>query len=76
MSRSFQESVWCRIKSNKADNLLLGCIYRSPNSLEDNNENIFKLIKKVCDMKPNHLLIVGNFNIKKNHLGRHLFSCK
>ena len=61
----FQESLWCRIKLNKADNLILGCIYRSPNSQEDNNENLFKLIKKVCNMKPSHLLIVGDFNIKE-----------
>ena len=54
----FQESLWCRIKLNKADNLILGCIYRSPNSQEDNNENLFKLIKKVCNMKPSHLLIL------------------
>ena len=31
----------------------------------DNNENLFKLIKKMCDMKPSHLLIVGDFNIKE-----------
>ena len=51
----------------KADNLLLanGCIYRSPNSQNDNSEKLFRLIKQVCNMKPSHFLIVGDFNIKE-----------
>ena len=27
LDTQFQESVWCKIKLKKADNLLLGCIY-------------------------------------------------
>ena len=50
LDTQFQDSVWCKIKLKKADNLLLGCIYRSPNSQEDNNEKLFKLIKQACNM--------------------------
>ena len=48
LDTQFQESVcnWCRIKFNKADNLLLGCIYHSPNSSEENTEEIFNIIKR------------------------------
>ena len=29
---NFQESIWCSINLTGSDKLLIGCIYRSPNS--------------------------------------------
>ena len=54
-----------RLNLEKTDNLFLGCIYRSPNSQDDNNEKLFRLIKTVCNIKPSHLVIVGDFNVKE-----------
>ena len=34
-----QESVWCLVTLNRTDTLLVGLIYRSPNSTVENNNN-------------------------------------
>ena len=41
----FQEIVWCKINLNKTDNLLFGCVYGSPNCVEENTVNLFKLME-------------------------------
>ena len=64
LDTNFEESIWCKVKLNKTDSLLFGCIYRSPNCSEENTENLFKLMKIVSDTNPSHLLIVGDFNTK------------
>jgi len=45
-STAFTESVWVSIALNKDGNLLVGCIYRSPNSSEENNRNLSLLLKE------------------------------
>ena len=43
--------------------LLIGCIYRSPNSETLNNEKLMSDIKKVCsDQAYSHILLCGDFN--------------
>ena len=44
---------------------MLGCLYHSPNSTEENSANLCYVTKAVCNMKPSHLLIMGDFNIKE-----------
>ena len=61
----FKEFILCKIKLSKSENLILGCIYHSPNSTEENSANLFNVMKAVCNIKPSHLLIMGNFNIKE-----------
>ena len=58
----FEESVWCSVKLNNKDTLLVGCIYRSPNSSETNNVNLFKLLREVSENRYSHKLIMGDFN--------------
>ena len=41
----------------------MGCIYRSPNSTDDNNNNLCKLIRDVQKINSSHLLIMGDFNL-------------
>jgi exonuclease III len=59
--RTAVESVWTEIKLQENDSLLIGTMYRSPNSTKDNDEQINKVLK---DMSKNrsHFLVVGDFN--------------
>ena len=34
---NFNDSVWCQIKLKNNDKLVIGCVYRSPNSTMENN---------------------------------------
>ncbi|XP_072037662.1 uncharacterized protein [Amphiura filiformis] len=54
--------MWCEIRLKDGDKLLLGCIYRSPNSSMGNNQQLNQLINKACTRQNSHLLIVGDFN--------------
>ena len=36
-NRNFEESTWCRINLSCGDNIIIGCVYRSPNSTRENN---------------------------------------
>ena len=39
-----QESVWCLVTLNRTDTLLVGLMYRSPNStVENNNKILYRL---------------------------------
>ena len=61
LDKEFQESVWCVIRLKDNDNLLIGCIYRSPNSSQENNDCLLHLIRAVCGRRSSHLLIMGDF---------------
>ena len=60
----FEESVWCEIHLKNHDKLLLGCIYRSPNSDTGNNGDLINLLREASKKRISHLLIVGDFNCK------------
>jgi hypothetical protein len=56
------DSVWCDIKLKDNDNLLVGCIYRSPSSSSDQNDHHNDTFKKAANEKYSHILVVGDFN--------------
>jgi hypothetical protein len=58
------DSVWCDIKLQGTDKLLVGCIYRNPESSDPNSEALLVLLNKACSTNPSHLAIVGDFNLK------------
>ena len=60
--RNFQESTWCKINLYGGDDIIVGCIYRSPNSTEDNNLKLFEELREIVGRNPSHVLIVGDFN--------------
>ena len=64
-------SVWAKIKLNNKDELLFGCIYRSPNSGQDTIKEMGELleINKTCGCS--HLCIVGDFNFKEINWSTH-----
>jgi hypothetical protein len=61
---SFDEQCWISIRLNNNDVLLTGCIYRSPNSSEENNAKLLNALKKISQTANyTHLLICGDFNL-------------
>ncbi len=59
---SAHETIWLETKLVNQDRLLIGCIYRSPNSNNINNEDILNSLKQATGSKYSHVLIVGDFN--------------
>lgn len=47
----FHESVWCKIRLKSKDILIIGCIYRSPNSMRQNSLLLFDMIKEISGMR-------------------------
>ena len=62
MKTEYEESVWNAIKINSKDELLVGTIYRSPNSEKEENKLLCTLMKEVDRCGYSHLLITGDFN--------------
>ena len=60
---SFEEQLWCRLRLNKKDALLIGCLYRSPSSNGDSTTKLCNLLRTVSSTNPTRLLIVGDFNL-------------
>ena len=59
----FEESCWVEIELQGKDKLLVGCIYRSPNSDPANNEGLFSSLRNISAMNEySHFLICGDFN--------------
>ena len=59
--RDFSESVWCEIPLIAQDRLLLGCIYRSPNSTEENTHILQESLSEMTTGR-SHVVITGDFN--------------
>ena len=59
----FKESVWCKIQLQNHDSLILGCLYRSPNSNDDNNQALEDLLKNISNRQESHKLLLGDFNM-------------
>ena len=62
MKIDFQESVFVEINLNDRDKLLVGCIYRSDNGTEENNNNLRSLIREAASKTYSHILLMGDFN--------------
>ena len=60
----FQESIWITISTdaNTKNSMLIGCIYRSPNSTDENNYQLLQLLKEANSNKYASVLILGDFN--------------
>ena len=60
----FKESVWVKIPLLNKDNLLFGCIYKSPSSDEANHKDLNLILSQACTQPRNisHILITGDFN--------------
>ena len=63
---SFKEMKWIKIKGTRCC-LFLGCVYRSPNSSEENMKALHEVITAANKMagKNDQLVLVGDFNLPK-----------
>ncbi len=68
----FEDSAWCTVQLEHSDKLLIGVCYRSPNSCEENNNNLLELIRTMNNaVKASHVFIMGDYNcrdINRNEL--------
>ena len=62
LQSNFEEYVFCKIKINKNKTCIIGCIYRSPNSSELNNQKLLELLSEVNSLNGEILTITGDFN--------------
>ena len=60
-----RESVWLHIKLNNKDVLLVGCLYRSPSNTMVQDNQFLSMVKTMTASDFTHLLIMGDFNLKK-----------
>ena len=64
MTTYCDESVWCEVRLTLTgnDKLLVGCVYRSPNSNRDNDVKINTTLQKANSSGYSHVLVCGDFN--------------
>ena len=55
-----EECVWIEVRGKENETLTVGCIYRSPNTSEENCTNINKMIQNLNSTKK--ILVMGDFN--------------
>ena len=61
----FDCAVWCTILLADGKRLLIGVVYRSPNSMDSNNESMLEMLKAASKTKCDFLLVCGDFNLPK-----------
>ena len=59
---NFSEHAWCTIKD---ETILIGNIYKSPHSTDENKEELLKLLKSDILNKFDKVYITGDFNYPK-----------
>ena len=58
-------SAWCNILLADGKRLLVGVVYRSPNSPDDNNEKMLDIMRISAAAKFDYLLVCGDFNLPR-----------
>lgn len=58
----YDESLWCNLWINSDISLLVGVVYRPPQSNLSKNHQLFNLLNKLSCDKSSYKLIVGDFN--------------
>ena len=59
----YSESVWVNIRLENRDSLLIGGIYRSPQSSDENNKLLFDLLNKSKEEAYSNIIFMGDFNM-------------
>ena len=60
-NHKFKESQWVEFTTREKEKVLIGCIYRSPSSLNSNTQLMFDLLSNKCIS--NYDKIMGDFNL-------------
>ena len=59
---NFSESCWCVLKLDSNEQMLIGAIYRSPNSNVANSRQLIEFINTAVGLKYDYTVLVGDFN--------------
>jgi len=62
LNNRFTDQIWCKDKTRKGDDLLIGVCYRSPNSEFSDQRNNDMLCELIEEVRGRPLLIMGDFN--------------
>ena len=62
LTSTYQEAIWVEVLLNKNDTLLVGCIYRSPGSSDENNQKLNDIIIDAKNHHHTHFMLLGDFN--------------
>ena len=62
---SFDCSTWCTVLLSNSKRLLVGVVYRSPNSPEANNRKMLDILRITASEKFDYLLVCGDFNLPR-----------
>ena len=58
----FEENVWCQIVNKNGEKVLIGCIYKSPNSTTENKNKLLEVLASDKLSRFDKVCIVGDFN--------------
>ena len=61
----FNDHIWVKIYMREIKPVVIGCIYRSPNSNPENNKALIELLEEANNISNSNLVIVGDFNYKE-----------
>ena len=64
IEEEFSEHLWVKVNISKDHCILVGTIYRSPNS-SSKNDKLCSLLQEVSKIKHDHIIINGDFNMKQ-----------
>ena len=59
------DTVWAQVRLCGSDTLLVGSVYRSPNSSQENNDSFNQMFSKASEMNYSHVLVMGDCNHKE-----------
>ena len=65
INEKFEECVFCEIEGAYSEKILLGCMYKSPNSSKENIQNMLQTLKREEMKKYDIVCITGDFNYPK-----------
>ena len=60
-----QEVIACEVVTNNDNNLIVACVYRSPNSTADNNNSLNRTLRASAGRYYSNLVVLGDFNYLK-----------
>ena len=61
----FDCSTWFRVKLSNNKSLLVGVVYRSPNSNEENNNQLLAMLRLAATVRCDYLTLCGDYNLPR-----------
>ena len=65
MAGDFVEHLWVELNLGRDGVMLLGVIYRSPNSNRINNESLLRLLRVAAERNCSRWCVMGDFNLPR-----------